>query len=162
MEITKRNAGYFFIILSIFLLGILIFVRLNFDSEAVFLCEAVAANPVLTMEDCPAHTSSTPWLLTLAFVIAAAIFFVGVYFLLPEKTTTVKHFQKADLSAFDSDEKKVYDLLKEKGGSAYQSDIVKALEMSKVKVTRVLDSLEHTHLAIERKRRGMTNIVVLK
>jgi uncharacterized membrane protein len=46
-------------------------------------------------------------------------------------------------------------------GSVYQSDIVRETKQSKVKITRILDQLEGKGL-IERKRRGMTNIVVLK
>ena len=43
----------------------------------------------------------------------------------------------------------------------YQSDVMKELELSKVKVTRILDRLEGKGI-LERKRRGMTNIVILK
>ncbi|MBI4983154.1 MarR family transcriptional regulator [Candidatus Woesearchaeota archaeon] len=46
-------------------------------------------------------------------------------------------------------------------GSAYQSDLIKETRLTKVKVTRILDKLEGRGL-IERKRRGMTNIVILK
>ena len=46
-------------------------------------------------------------------------------------------------------------------GSVYQSDIIKETKLTKVKVTRILDKLEGKKL-IDRKRRGMTNIVVLK
>ena len=46
-------------------------------------------------------------------------------------------------------------------GSVYQSDIMKKTGFSKVKVSRVLDKLEQKGL-LERKRRGMTNLVVAK
>ena len=61
----------------------------------------------------------------------------------------------------DEEEKRLYNIIKDKDGSAYQSDLVKETDFSKVKITRVLDKLEHKGI-IERKRRGMTNIVVLK
>ena len=51
-------------------------------------------------------------------------------------------------------------LLREEG-SVYQSDLIKETKLTKVKVSRVLDKLEGKGL-IERKRRGMTNIIVLK
>jgi uncharacterized membrane protein len=72
-----------------------------------------------------------------------------------------KGFKQVDLSKLDEEEKQVYDLVKSKDGSAYQSDIVKETGLSKVKTTRILDKLE-TNGILERKRRGMTNIVVLK
>jgi uncharacterized membrane protein len=43
----------------------------------------------------------------------------------------------------------------------FQSDIIEKTKLNKVKITRILDSLEAQNL-IERKRRGMTNLVILK
>ena len=45
-------------------------------------------------------------------------------------------------------------------GTIFQSDLVEKSDFSKVKVSRILDKLEGRQL-IERKRRGMTNVVVL-
>ncbi len=61
----------------------------------------------------------------------------------------------------DDEEKKIYDLIMEADGSIFQSDLVEKTGLSKVKVTRILDKLEGRKI-IERKRRGMTNIVILK
>lgn len=61
----------------------------------------------------------------------------------------------------DEEEQKVYDLLMEAQGNLFQSDLVKKTEWSKVKITRILDKLEFKGL-IERRRRGMTNIILLK
>lgn len=69
--------------------------------------------------------------------------------------------KKKMLEKLDEEEKKVVGLIAEKEGSMYQSDVMKELDMSKVKVTRILDRLEGKGI-LERKRRGMTNIVILK
>lgn len=61
----------------------------------------------------------------------------------------------------DNEEKQIYEKIIEKQGSIYQSVLVSETTFSKVKVTRILDRLEGKHL-IERKRRGMTNIILLK
>ena len=61
----------------------------------------------------------------------------------------------------DEEEQKIFDLIKDSEGAIYQSDIVSKTEWSKVKVTRILDKLEHKNI-IERRRRGMTNIIMLK
>ena len=66
-----------------------------------------------------------------------------------------------ELSKLDDDEKKIYASIKASDGASYQSDLIKELGMSKVQITRILDKLEAKKI-IERKRRGMTNIVVLK
>ena len=74
---------------------------------------------------------------------------------------TKKHHIPVDRSKLSEEEKKILELLEQNEGSMYQSDIIKHTEHSKVYVTRLLDRLEGKHI-IERKRRGMTNIVVLK
>jgi uncharacterized membrane protein len=58
------------------------------------------------------------------------------------------------------DEIEVLELIKNENG-IYQSSIVSKTGFSKVRVSRILDKLEARDL-IERKRRGMTNFVVLK
>ena len=69
--------------------------------------------------------------------------------------------RKIAAAELDSDEGKVVAFINEGNGSVYQSDIMKKTGFSKVKVSRVLDKLEQKGL-LERKRRGMTNLVVAK
>lgn len=59
-----------------------------------------------------------------------------------------------------SDERKVLALLSE-GGSTFQAELIEKTGVGKAKMTRVLDRLENRGF-VERRRRGMTNIVVLK
>jgi len=69
--------------------------------------------------------------------------------------------KRLDLTGLDKDEKKVIELLQTENGGMFQADLMERLEIGKVKTTRLLDKLEAKQL-IERKRRGMNNIVVLK
>ena len=69
--------------------------------------------------------------------------------------------KKIDTSKLDSDEKKVVKLLQEENGGMFQATLMEKLDIGKVKLTRLLDKLEAKQL-VERKRRGMTNVVVLK
>ena len=69
--------------------------------------------------------------------------------------------KKIDISNLDKDEKKVIELLEKENGGMFQADLKEKMEIGKVKLTRLLDKLEAKQL-IERKRRGMNNIVVLK
>ena len=64
------------------------------------------------------------------------------------------------LSTLDVDEKKVLTGIIENKGSMSQSSIVGSTKYNKVKVSRILDSLEGKKL-IERRRRGMGNVIVL-
>ena len=81
-------------------------------------------------------------------------------FLKKEKQDALQ-FQKVDLSKLDEEEIKIYELLKKSEGSVYQSDLVRETGISKVRITRILDRME-TKRILERKRRGMANLVVLK
>ena len=69
--------------------------------------------------------------------------------------------KKIDKSKLDRDEKKVINLLESENGAVFQRTLMEKLEIGKVKTTRLLDKLEAKQL-IERKRRGMNNIVVLR
>jgi len=72
-----------------------------------------------------------------------------------------KKSKPIDYSKLDKDEKVIMKAVEEAQGTIFQSDLVDKTQFSKVKVSRILDRLEGRQL-IERKRRGMTNVVVLK
>lgn len=72
-----------------------------------------------------------------------------------------KHEFERTLKGLDGDEKKVYEMISGSDGVVFQSDIVEKTQFPKVKVTRLLDRMEHKGL-VERRRRGMSNIVLIK
>ncbi|MGV8171209.1 MAG: helix-turn-helix transcriptional regulator [Candidatus Woesearchaeota archaeon] len=76
-----------------------------------------------------------------------------------------KKFDKAHfkdvLETLDKDARIVLEKVIANNGSIFQSQLVEDLGLSKVKTTRILDRLEGKGM-IERKRRGMTNVVLLK
>lgn len=76
------------------------------------------------------------------------------------KKITKENYQKI-MANLEDDEKRVLEKIIEAEGTIFQSDLVDKTELTKVKVTRILDKLEGKGL-IERKRRGMTNVVILK
>lgn len=69
--------------------------------------------------------------------------------------------KKLDLDGLDKEEKEVIEMLQEENGAMFQKTLMEKLEIGKVKTTRLLDKLEAKQF-IERKRRGMNNIVVLR
>lgn len=159
---NQKNIGSVLVGVSIILLFILSFVKFNVDKQGAFLCDAVHANPDLAMEDCPVHKSNTSWLIIGAFGLAFIILSCGIYMIFtPKKEIEKKEFKEIDISKLDEEEKKVYELLKQKQGSSYQSDLIKETGFTKVRMTRILDRMMAKDI-LERKRRGMTNIVVLK
>jgi uncharacterized membrane protein len=161
MKLDHKTMGTILAGLGLLLIIILVLIKINFDSQAVFFCEAVDADPDRDMSDCPAHQSNIPWLVMAGFGISFVILGAGIYFILLNNKEK-KEFSAMDVSKLNKDELKIYNILNERKGSAYQSDLINGTGFSKVKMTRLLDKLEFDDKILERKRRGMTNIVILK
>ena len=68
---------------------------------------------------------------------------------------------KHTMKTLKGDEKIIYELIFAEDGILYQSELVTKTNFPKAKVTRCLDALENRGL-LERKRKGMGNIVLLK
>ena len=159
--VNQKNIGALLIIVSIVLIFILAFVKANIDKQEEFLCKTIHSNPDLDIKQCPAHESPNSWLILIAFGIAFVILGGGIYMIFMPVKKGINEFKEINVSKLDEEEKKVYDLLKKNEGSLYQSDLIKETEFSKVRITRILDKMASKGI-IERKRRGMTNIVILK
>ena len=103
----------------------------------------------------------------LSLSIAGLLIIVGFVLIFSKQTERIvlkkikERKKKLNLSGLDKDEKKVVELLLTENKAMFQSALMEKLEMGKVKTTRLLDKLEAKQL-IERKRRGMNNIVVLR
>jgi len=78
-----------------------------------------------------------------------------------EPRNITKENYRRIMDGLESGEKAVLGKIIEAKGTLFQSELVDATGLGKVKVTRVLDKLEGKGL-VERKRRGMTNVVILK
>src|SRR3989344_3289144 len=160
IKIETKNIGYIMIAASLALIFVLAFVKVDVDSQSNFLCKTIAEND-MDMSKCPAHKSNVSWLILVSFGMAFLLLGVGSYMTFLPKKSEKKEFKTIDVSKMDEDEKRIYNILKTKDGSAYQSDLIKETQFTKVKITRILDKLEQRGI-VERKRRGMTNIIVLK
>jgi uncharacterized membrane protein len=105
----------------------------------------------------------------ISFSVVALVFIIGLFLVFSKEQKMPKIIvkkikdkqKKLDLERLGSDEKSVIKILQEEKGVIFQSSLMERLGCGKVKITRLLDKLEAKQL-IERKRRGMNNIVVLK
>jgi uncharacterized membrane protein len=103
----------------------------------------------------------------LSLSITGVIAAIGLAFMFvkPKERIIVKHVKekklKLSLEGLDKDEKKVVEILQKENGAVFQRSLMEKLEIGKVGMTRLLDKLEAKQI-IERKRRGMNNLVVLK
>lgn len=168
MSQNLKSIGYLLIGFSVILFVVLSFIKIQVDKQSAFLCEKFHENK-LDMNECPVHKNNSfwaniSWTILSAFGIDFLIFGVGVYIIFFQKTYSKelkKEFKEIDLSMLSDEEKKIYEIVKGKDGFAYQGDLMKETEFSKVKITRILDKLESKDI-LERRRRGMANIIVLK
>lgn len=163
---AQKQLGIFFAIIGIFLLTFLVFIKNGVDERDAFLCDAIA-KAGMDMNECPAHNSYTSWFLVGAFIVGFLLFAMGAYWsIVPMKKEPVEKqeepaYNLVDRETLTEEEKKVYDLLKIKKGSVYQSELIQETGFSKVQMTRILDRMEGRKI-IERKRRGMTNVIILR
>lgn len=120
-------------------------------------------------DSCPMYdTLSTQTNLSLA--LAGLVALVAVFLILQKpqekiiiKTKTIEKrrlLKKIDTSDLRSEEKKILGIIQE-NKTIFQADLIEKTEMGKAKITRILDRLEGRGF-VERKRRGMTNVVVIK
>ncbi|MBI4146981.1 MarR family transcriptional regulator [Candidatus Woesearchaeota archaeon] len=98
----------------------------------------------------------------IGFFADLVLFLFGLSLFL-QKTPEEKALKKARSAAksLGGEEAKAFDLITQSNGMIFQNELVEKMALSKVKVTRILDKLEAKGL-LERRRRGMTNVIILK
>lgn len=103
----------------------------------------------------------------LSLSIVGILIIIGLVFIFnkPKEKIIIKNIKekkkKLDLTGLDAKEREVIDILQKENGTIFQADLMEKLSVGKVGITRLLDKLEAKQL-IERKRRGMNNVVVLR
>jgi len=154
----NKNVGFLIIGIAI-VIGIIVWI---FNSALTSIVGTTCTHgPSCTMYD----TIRTQTWLSLS--IAGVILIIGLFimFIKPKERIIVKtkkeKKKRLNLEGLDTNEKKVIEILQEENGAIFQSTLMEKLGIGKVGITRLLDKLEAKQL-IERKRRGMNNIVVLK
>lgn len=153
MELTK-NKKIGLLIISIGLLIAYIIYSFNKALTGVVFMSQCA------LDTCP-HEAALKFQTNVSIVILIVVIAAGIIFMfLKEKPAQVKKENIEITKTLNAEEKAIY-YIAAKEGSVFQADLVEKSGFDKVKVTRILDKLEGKGL-IERKRRGMTNIVILK
>jgi len=153
-------------ILGIIIVGIaisLILILMSLSQTVIKYGEELHKNCPLPVELCPFKRGALPTESIVGFIAIAALVCIGLYLLFikpKEGSQDVERFKRI-VKGLHGDEKKVYEIIMREGGSIFQSDLVLKSGYSKVKVSRILDRLEVKGL-VERRRRGMANLVILK
>ena len=100
------------------------------------------------------------------FIIAVAAITMSssvLILVLTSKTASEIRPRNSDLvlKTLGENEMKIYKLIFDKGGVAFQSELIEASSMSKSAVSIILDRLEAKGL-IEKRKRGLGNIIIAK
>jgi uncharacterized membrane protein len=98
--------------------------------------------------------------LSASLILMAAYLFVSDQRALKLSSMSERRWERVT-SALRGDEKTIYNLIASTDGVMFQSDIVKNTQFPKARVSRVLNGLEARNL-LERRRSGMSNVIVLK
>jgi len=163
-----KNVGFNLKILGIILILIaigLFFITFSFTQTLMSLRLELHEECPLPPEACP-YKASVPVESLAGFVLAITIGILGAIITLTTTQTQRSLFQerkkrKGLMKSLEGEERKIYNLIVSSDGFMFQSDLIKKSGFSKVKVSRILDRLE-TKDIVERRRRGMANVVILK
>ena len=154
----NKNVGLLIIGIAV-VIGIIVFI---FNTALKDISDqSCTMGPTCAMYD----TIKTQTYLSLAIIAVIVIIGFVIMFSKPKEKVIVKTVKekkkKLNLEGLDKKEKEVVKLIQEENGTIFQADLMEKLGTGKVGLTRLLDKLEAKQI-IERKRRGMNNIVVLR
>ena len=159
----NKNVGWLMLGISV----LIVFLVFLFNNT---LMESVRSNCFIQhgdVQSCEMYDSvNYQTYLALGIVGILVIFSLFMIFSKPNEKVVVRNVKekkiekKVDLSSFKPEEKQVYNLIKEEG-TIFQAELIDKTGFSNAKMSRIIDRLEG-HELVERKRRGMNNVVVLK
>lgn len=98
-----------------------------------------------------------------SLILMTVVILVGFYLVLftEDKKKLKNKIKYSELcKKLNENENFVLSKIVEADGTIFQSELVEKTKFNKVKITRILDNLEGKRI-ISRKRRGMTNVVIL-
>ena len=150
-------------------IAVLVVVIIYMFNNALYDIVNASCSEVGHGDSCPMYDTISQQT-NLSLVIVGLLVMVALFLIFskPQKEVITKTkiiekkkpAKKYDLSDLKLEEKRVFELIKE-NKTIFQADLIERTEYSKAKMTRIIDKLESKGY-VERKRRGMTNVVVLK
>lgn len=156
----NRNVGYLIIGISILIIMIIFLFNSAVKDVGVATCS-------MDKLSCPMYKSANKQTY-LSLGIVGLLILVGLVLIFskPEeriifrKVEAKKQKKEINTSDLKPEEKKVLELI-QKNKAIFQAELIEKTGFGKAKITRILDRLEGKGF-VERKRRGMTNVVVMK
>lgn len=162
----SKHLGYVILISSLIILFSLYLFNSSINKENKELCERLCLmeNDIsCSVEAClfNLNNAESKRIFYLIGLFVSFIGGIGFYISFSREERIIKN-KNYDLSKLSKEEKEVFLFIKHsEDKNLYQSNIKERFNFPKSKVTRLLDKLEKQDL-IERKRRGMSNLIVIK
>jgi len=157
--LNTRYLGVLIVIISV----VTAFTTFSLSSRMLKLIDESGAGSCQSVGTCP-HVTVINYSY-IFYTISLALFIIGTLIVFfenkPEAIEPRKNEWDENAGKLEGEEKIIYEIIKNSDGVIFQSQLVKKSNLTKVKVSRILDSLETKGL-LERRRRGMSNAVVLK
>ena len=142
---------------------VLFVIMYNFSQTMLDIIDSGELGSCQAYETCPHVTVLNQTYV--GYLLSLVIFIIGVFLLIfggkPEKIEGNKDKWESVSKTLTGDEKTVYEKIIASEGVIFQSELVEKTEFPKAKVSRILDKMEARGL-LEKRRRGMTNAIVLK
>ena len=159
----NKYVGY--LVLGISVLIIIIIFMFNSALKEIVKSSCTEAHG--DVYSCPMYqTINQQTYLALGIVGLLALISLVLIFSKTQKEIVIKKIKERvkrksfDTSQLNQEEKKVLSLIQE-NKAIFQADLIEKTGFGKAKMSRIIDRLEGKGF-VERKRRGMTNVVVLK
>jgi predicted signal transduction protein with EAL and GGDEF domain len=160
----NKNVGYMLLGISVIIVILIFMFKSALTSFVDSSCTLAHGG-----DYCPMYDTITQQTY-LALAIVGVLVIVGLVLIFSKsqiqtivKTRTIEKKPKkkiVNVSDLKNEEKIVFDLVRE-NKTIFQADLIEKTSFGKAKMTRILDRLEGRGF-VERKRRGMTNVVVFK
>ena len=156
----NKNVGFLIVGLSVVIAIIVLIFNMGLKDIVDQACDH---GSTCTMYDTIAMQTN------LSLVIAGLVLIIGLFLIFSRENERIVikkvkervKKKRINLTGLDSLEKKAVGILQRESGAIFQKTLMEELDVGKVKMTRMIDKLEALQL-VERKRRGMNNIVVLR
>jgi uncharacterized membrane protein len=157
----NREVGYLIAGISLVIYAVIFIFHYTIRN---FIDNTCSHGPTCSMY---ASLSIQTWI---SLAVASLVLIIGLFLIFAKESekVVIKHKvvrktekKKISLEGLDNSEREVVKILQEENGAIFQSSLMERLGVGKVGITRLIDKLEAKQI-VERKRRGMNNIVVLK
>jgi uncharacterized membrane protein len=160
MDVNNKQVGIIIIVFSV----VLFLVMFSVTDRILKANEVLHHGCNLPEGVCP--YTGFPSQSMFGYVISAGLFVFGVVMIFTSNKDETKKSQvnmqlKEKIGLLQADEKKIYKEIISAGSMIFQNELIEKTGFSKVKITRILDKLEAKKI-VERRRRGMSNVVIVK